>query len=86
MSLYRYDPPAGSWPVSSFVRQAGVDGPVVCRTCGCRLEGPARWLDADTEAVGAWRHFSAGHAGRDARGCRVDCVDLDHAQDGTVFG
>ena len=85
MSLYRYDPSPGSRLLNGMTRQAGVDGPVVCGTCGCRLEAPARWLDTEGDAGGAWRHFSAGHAGRDARGCRVECVDLDHASDGTVI-
>jgi len=84
MSLYRYDSPPGSPAVEGFVR-AGAEGPVVCRTCGCRLEAPARWLDGDTEAPSAWRHFE-GLPSRDARGCRVACVELAHGPDGRVIG
>jgi hypothetical protein len=51
----------------------GQGAPVTCAACGCRLE-----------AVGgsdAWRHFSP-IAGRDARGCRIDCSDAAHGVDG----
>jgi hypothetical protein len=84
MSLYRYDPPPGSLPVDGSVR-AAADGPVVCRVCGCRLEAPASWFDNDGEQAGTWRHFE-GLPGRDARGCRVACVDLGHGRDGRVLG
>jgi hypothetical protein len=43
-------------------------GAVVCDACGCRLE------DADGHA---YRHFP-GAPGRDARGCRVACVEQEH--------
>jgi hypothetical protein len=86
MSLYRYDPPLGSRLPGAPVRPAGVAGPVVCQTCGCRLEAPARWAEDEAESDGAWRHFSVGHAGRDARGCTVGCVELDHSPDGSVIG
>jgi hypothetical protein len=82
MSLYRFDPPVGSRPLEGFVR-AGVDGPVVCDSCGCRLEPPGR-ISETAEPAGEWRHFE-GLPGRDARGCRVDCVDLAHGRDGRVL-
>jgi hypothetical protein len=46
-------------------------GPVTCATCGCRLEqvGPDR--------AAAYFHFSP-LGGRDARGCRIECVELPH--------
>jgi len=43
-------------------------GPVTCTACGCRLERAS----ADT-----YKHFSP-MAGRDARGCKVDCADAHH--------
>jgi hypothetical protein len=42
---------------------------VACERCGCRLT-----TDAGT---GSWVHFS-GIPGSDARGCRVECVELAH--------
>lgn len=45
--------------------------PVTCSVCGCRLQP---LIDQPTEA---WTHFGS-IAGRDARGCRVDCVGLAH--------
>jgi hypothetical protein len=52
-------------------------GPVTCARCGCRLEG-----SDDGQEV--WRHFGA-MGGRDARGCRVDCVDQPHNSRGQVL-
>lgn len=53
----------------------GQNGPVTCAACGCRLEhSPA--ADGPT-----WIHFSR-FAGRDARGCRVHCVELAHDASG----
>jgi hypothetical protein len=56
-------------PVSAV--RDGRLAPVTCAECGCRLQ-----------AVGhpgseAWFHFQP-LAGRDARGCRVGCVDMAH--------
>ena len=50
-------------------------GPVTCASCGCRLQpvGP-------TDAA-AFFHFGS-MGGRDARGCRLDCVDLAHDSTG----
>lgn len=47
-------------------------GPVTCSACGCRLQrtGPERY-----------GHFSP-MAGRDARGCKVDCADAAHDRAG----
>ena len=63
--------------VSTLSRQ----GPIVCAMCGCRLVAEER-IQADGESAGPWRHFE-GQAGRDARGCRVDCAALAHLADGT---
>lgn len=83
MSLFRYDPPAGSPPIAGYVR-AGIEGPIVCGACGCRLEAPTAAFDSERDST-AWRHFE-GLPGRDARGCRVACVDLAHGRDGRVLG
>jgi hypothetical protein len=50
------------------------NGPVTCASCGCRLEHAA-------DGRSAWFHF-APMAGRDARGCRVDCADAAHDASG----
>jgi hypothetical protein len=67
-------PTAPQLAPSAVVRD-GRRAPVTCATCGCRLQavGPA-----GTEA---WFHFNP-LAGRDARGCRVDCADAAHGLDG----
>ncbi len=67
--------PSDTAGFSNHVRDSR-SGPVTCATCGCRLEATGR---ADV-----WRHFSP-LAGRDARGCRVDCVDLEHDASGRVL-
>jgi len=51
---------------------------LTCAACGCRLT--ARESLHDSGAYGpdaAWRHFP-GTGDRDARGCRLDCMDLPH--------
>jgi hypothetical protein len=52
-------------------------GPITCSACGCRLERAA-----DGEEV--WFHF-APLGGRDARGCRVACVDAPHNARGVAL-
>jgi len=42
-------------------------GPVTCAACGCRLAAHGD----------AFVHFK-GFAGRDARGCRIDCAEAMH--------
>lgn len=51
--------------------RGGQGAPVTCATCGCRL----------SQAGEAWFHFHP-LGGRDARGCRVDCVDAAHDASG----
>jgi hypothetical protein len=53
----------------------GRGAPVTCEACGCRLQAIGH---AGAEA---WFHFSP-LAGRDARGCRVDCADAAHDAEG----
>ena len=51
---------------------------LTCASCGCRLT--ARESLRDGGLLGpdaAWRHFW-GMPGYDARGCRVECLDLPH--------
>jgi hypothetical protein len=49
----------------------GHGAPVTCATCGCRLQSGIEGNDI------AWFHFNP-LGGRDARGCRIDCVDSAH--------
>jgi hypothetical protein len=49
--------------------------PVTCSTCGCRLEASTGARD------GEYRHYGI-FDGRDARGCKVDCVELVHDLEG----
>jgi hypothetical protein len=49
----------------------GRGAPVVCAECGCRLQAVGH------PGAEAWFHFNP-LAGRDARGCRVDCADAAH--------
>ena len=52
------------------------DGAVLtCSACGCRLTARERSFGIGPDA--AWRHFP-GDPDRDARGCRVACVDEPH--------
>jgi hypothetical protein len=45
--------------------------PVTCSCCGCRLEA------IEAPAGTAWFHFGR-LGGRDARGCRVACIEAAH--------
>ncbi len=49
----------------------GQGAPVTCAACGCRLNSAMAGNDI------GWFHFNP-IAGRDARGCRVACVDDAH--------
>lgn len=62
--------PSDTQPAWPRLGASVAGGPVTCTLCGCRLTNPAS--DADV-----WTHFSP-LGGRDARGCRVACVDLPH--------
>jgi hypothetical protein len=59
---------------TGYRASAGIGGPVTCAACGCRLEALPE---------GGYAHFGA-MGGRDARGCRVDCVDAVHDTSGRV--
>lgn len=50
---------------------------VTCDGCGCRLEA------VGGSGAESWFHFGR-MGGRDARGCRVDCVELAHDAEGRV--
>jgi hypothetical protein len=63
--------PTDPRPVWPRVGSPVAGGPVTCALCGCRLES------VDRDAPGVWTHFLP-LGGRDARGCRVACVDLPH--------
>jgi hypothetical protein len=65
--MYRHD------DTESSVRSHG--SPVTCEACGCRLEAAGGARD------GEYSHFQP-FDGRDARGCRVDCVGLVHDSTG----
>jgi len=60
--------PSEKQPARLRAVRDGQVGPVVCASCGCRLEHIE-----DYQFV----HFGR-FAGRDARGCRVACVELAH--------
>lgn len=62
-------------PRPSFAARRDGSGPVTCATCGCRLQ-LAGATEGDT-----YVHFGP-LGGRDARGCRVACVDLAHDPSG----
>jgi hypothetical protein len=53
----------------------GQTAPVTCAACGCRLE------TISSKGSDSWAHFGR-LGGRDARGCRVPCVDADHDRSG----
>jgi hypothetical protein len=50
----------------------GQGAPVVCAACGCRLE---------TFGDGRFLHYGR-LGGRDARGCRIDCAEIEHDRSG----
>jgi hypothetical protein len=70
--------PSDSQPAWPRGQVAVAGGPVTCLTCGCRL------TTDESSAAGVWTHF-APLGGRDARGCRVDCVDLAHDRSGRAI-
>ena len=57
---------SGSELRPSAVREGRL-APVTCAACGCRL----------AESGDAFVHFQ-GFAGRDARGCLIDCAEAPH--------
>jgi hypothetical protein len=76
MKLYEFEPVGGT-PTPRATRRDD-SAVLTCAACGCRLT--ARESLRDSGAYGpdaAWRHFP-GATGRDARGCRLDCVDSAH--------
>ena len=76
MKLHEFEP-VGELPYPRSQRRED-SFVLTCATCGCRLT-PRESL-ADGGLLGpdaAWRHFW-GMPGHDARGCRLDCIDLPH--------
>jgi hypothetical protein len=76
VKLHEFEPIGGVPGPRAMRREDSVV--LTCVACGCRLT--ARESLRDSGAYGpdaAWRHFP-GMDGRDARGCRVDCVDSAH--------
>jgi hypothetical protein len=58
-------------PLGSRAVRDGQSAPVTCGACGCRLQY------AGATGTEAWFHY--GRVGdRDARGCRVACIDAPH--------
>ena len=68
--------PTDNRTVSLRSVRGGQGAPVVCGTCGCRLEA------ADN---GRFLHFGR-LGGRDARGCRIDCAEAEHDVLGRPLG
>ncbi len=73
MSALSYSPASDGASIRRSFRAADPDrvGPVVCGACGCRLE------QRSEDPSRGWYHFDGAH-GRDARGCSVVCVGLEH--------
>jgi hypothetical protein len=71
------NPPDQSRP-SFFPTAVRPGSPVTCVACGCRLQA------AGVEGETRWFHFGP-IGGRDARGCRVACVDDAHDSIGQPF-
>ncbi|HEY1168775.1 MAG TPA: hypothetical protein VGE81_07380 [Candidatus Limnocylindrales bacterium] len=76
MKLHEFEP-VGETPYPRAIHR-DESFVLTCAACGCRLT-PRESL-ADGGLLGpdaAWRHFW-GLPGRDARGCRVECIDMPH--------
>jgi hypothetical protein len=83
MAAFAFQPAADGIDASDGFWSRGVGsptGPVMCDTCGCRLEARAA---ADGSPV--WYHY-AGAAGRDARGCAIACSVAAHDASGGALG
>ncbi len=63
--------PSGSEIRKPLAVRDGQGAPVTCAACGCRL----------AQTGEAWFHFNP-LGGRDARGCRIACVDAAHDSSG----
>lgn len=74
--------PSDTQPVWPRLGTSAAGGPVTCALCGCRLTSDAAEGELATPSV--WTHFSP-LGGRDARGCRVACVDLPHDHAGRAL-
>ncbi len=65
----------GTAPGPALAEREPEGSVLACSACGCRLTARERTPGMGPDA--AWRHFPGG-TGRDARGCRVACVDEPH--------
>ena len=66
-----YQPPTNPEFYGAFSASSDRGAPVTCAACGCRLQSGSGAHD------GEWYHFNP-LGGRDARGCRVECVGAVH--------
>jgi hypothetical protein len=76
VKLHDFEPVGGTSRPLAIHREGSAV--LTCAACGCRLI--ARESLADGGGHGpdaAWRHYW-GPPERDARGCRVDCIDKPH--------
>ncbi len=77
MKLHDYEPVGDREMRAHAIRLEGSEV-LTCTVCGCRLTARTSVSDGGTQGPdSAWRHF-AGLGGRDARGCRVECMDEPH--------
>jgi hypothetical protein len=77
VKLHEYEP-VGEEPRPRALHREG-SAVLTCTACGCRLT--AREPLAGGGGPGpdaAWRHYPGGAGDRDARGCRVHCMDEPH--------
>ncbi len=77
MKLHDYEPVGDgfAYPVALHREESEV---LTCGTCGCRLTARTSLADGGGQGPDvAWRHFP-GIGERDARGCRIDCMDVPH--------
>jgi hypothetical protein len=82
MAAFAYQPPADGIDATAGFWSRGLEsptGPVVCDACGCRLEARAA-----ADGSRAWYHYP-GSAGRDARGCAIECSAAAHDASGSAL-
>ncbi len=77
MKLHEFEPVGEKTPPHAVRRdEASV---LTCARCGCRLTARESLEDGGMYGPNAaWRHFPGIEWGRDARGCRVECMDEPH--------
>jgi hypothetical protein len=76
MKLHEHEPVEEESRPRAIRREGSVV--LTCAACGCRLTPRESLADGGGHGPdAAWRHFW-GAPGRDARGCRLACIDLPH--------